>query len=308
MEIKVLGTGCANCKTTMKLIEDVAAEKGATVQLEKIEDELKGLLARQQAVITETERLEAERLAQGSLSRGQLKTLRDLAETERALQTEAERMEKSLTVAEVFSLVLRRTSRSLKLAADRLGEKQTDASTLTLERDAAKKIESLLAVLKQDDKPDGAKAEQPPMPPKQPPDDEQPKAEQAGPPGDSLPQIAQLKMLKLLQEEYLERTQLLHGLRDKEGNLSPAAATELEQLAVEQDELAELTRNMVAKILQSRPDKEDDPKPEADGEKSEGKPADKKSGDSPNKALDLDKPLDLDKLLDDDKPRQGKSE
>jgi small redox-active disulfide protein 2 len=38
MEIKVLGTGCANCKTTLKLIEDIAAEKGASVQLEKVED------------------------------------------------------------------------------------------------------------------------------------------------------------------------------------------------------------------------------------------------------------------------------
>jgi small redox-active disulfide protein 2 len=37
-QIKVLGTGCANCKTTLKLIEDVAAEKGAKVELEKIED------------------------------------------------------------------------------------------------------------------------------------------------------------------------------------------------------------------------------------------------------------------------------
>ncbi|MBU4498866.1 MAG: thioredoxin family protein [Thiobacillus sp.] len=36
--IKVLGTGCANCKTTLKLIEDVAAEKGVSVQLEKVED------------------------------------------------------------------------------------------------------------------------------------------------------------------------------------------------------------------------------------------------------------------------------
>ena len=36
--IKVLGTGCANCKTTMKLIEDSAKEKGVTVELEKIED------------------------------------------------------------------------------------------------------------------------------------------------------------------------------------------------------------------------------------------------------------------------------
>lgn len=38
MEIKVLGTGCANCKTTFKLIEEVAAEKGIAVELEKVED------------------------------------------------------------------------------------------------------------------------------------------------------------------------------------------------------------------------------------------------------------------------------
>ena len=36
--IKVLGTGCANCKTTLKLIEEIAAEKGADIQLEKVED------------------------------------------------------------------------------------------------------------------------------------------------------------------------------------------------------------------------------------------------------------------------------
>ena len=36
--IKVLGTGCANCKTTAKLIEDIAAEKGVPVQVEKVED------------------------------------------------------------------------------------------------------------------------------------------------------------------------------------------------------------------------------------------------------------------------------
>jgi len=36
--IKVLGTGCANCKTTLKLIEAAAAARGVTVQLEKVED------------------------------------------------------------------------------------------------------------------------------------------------------------------------------------------------------------------------------------------------------------------------------
>ncbi len=36
--IKVLGTGCANCKTTLKLIEEAAAAKGVPVQLEKVEE------------------------------------------------------------------------------------------------------------------------------------------------------------------------------------------------------------------------------------------------------------------------------
>lgn len=36
--IKVLGTGCANCKTTLKLIEEAAAAKGIAVQLEKVEE------------------------------------------------------------------------------------------------------------------------------------------------------------------------------------------------------------------------------------------------------------------------------
>jgi len=38
MEIKVLGTGCANCRPPLKLIEDVAAEQGVAVQLDKVED------------------------------------------------------------------------------------------------------------------------------------------------------------------------------------------------------------------------------------------------------------------------------
>ncbi len=36
--IKVLGTGCANCQNTLKLIEAVAKAKGVEVALEKIED------------------------------------------------------------------------------------------------------------------------------------------------------------------------------------------------------------------------------------------------------------------------------
>jgi small redox-active disulfide protein 2 len=36
--IKVLGGGCANCKRTLALIEEVAKAKGIEVELEKVED------------------------------------------------------------------------------------------------------------------------------------------------------------------------------------------------------------------------------------------------------------------------------
>ncbi|MDD2834452.1 MAG: thioredoxin family protein [Methylotenera sp.] len=37
-EIKVLGTGCANCKATVKLVEEIAKAKGVEITLEKVED------------------------------------------------------------------------------------------------------------------------------------------------------------------------------------------------------------------------------------------------------------------------------
>ena len=36
--IKVLGTGCTNCKNTMKLIGDMAKAQGVEVELEKVEE------------------------------------------------------------------------------------------------------------------------------------------------------------------------------------------------------------------------------------------------------------------------------
>ena len=38
LNIKVLGTGCANCKTTLRLIEEAARARGVAVQLDKVEE------------------------------------------------------------------------------------------------------------------------------------------------------------------------------------------------------------------------------------------------------------------------------
>ena len=36
--VKVLGTGCSNCRNTITLVETVARERGVEIQLEKVED------------------------------------------------------------------------------------------------------------------------------------------------------------------------------------------------------------------------------------------------------------------------------
>ena len=38
MDIKVLGTGCANCKRTVEMIQQAAQAKGIAVNIEKVED------------------------------------------------------------------------------------------------------------------------------------------------------------------------------------------------------------------------------------------------------------------------------
>ena len=37
-DVKILGTGCANCKNTLALVEAVARERNVQIALEKVED------------------------------------------------------------------------------------------------------------------------------------------------------------------------------------------------------------------------------------------------------------------------------
>lgn len=252
----------------LALEKRVAKERLAFEQLEKIEDQLKSLRVRQEGVIAETVRLEEAKNSEGRMTRGQVKTLLELAETERSLQQSAEEIAQNMASAEVFSLVLKRLGRSLKLAAESLSERQTDEKTQSLERDAIRKIDSLLNVLKQEQK-----KRDPAEPPAEKPEqlaqerqEEEEKPEQAQPPGDMLPELAQLKLLKSLQEEYLERTELLNKFRDEHGALPASMEEEKNELAREQAELADYARNLIAKFLQQKPDPADGATPEQEAE------------------------------------------
>ena len=238
----------------------VAQDRLAFEQLEKIEDQLQSLRARQEPVIAETIRLEDAKKDEGRITRGQIKTLLELAETERLLQHTAEQMGQQMASAEVFSLVLKRLARSMKHAADALGERETSEKTQAFDRDALRKIDNLLAVLKQEQKKQqpAEKPEEKPEELSQEPQEQEEKPEEAQPPGDMLPQLAQLKLLKTLQEEYLERTEMLEKFRDKDGKLPEAMQEEKDDLAREQAELADFARNLITKFLQQQADRKDD--------------------------------------------------
>ncbi len=38
IDVKILGTGCANCKATQRLVEQVLAARGVAARIEKVED------------------------------------------------------------------------------------------------------------------------------------------------------------------------------------------------------------------------------------------------------------------------------
>ncbi|WP_417385475.1 hypothetical protein [Gimesia sp.] len=216
-------------------------ESLAFEELVKLEGELKGLIERQQAVIEETTRLEQERLSRGRWSRGQLKSLKLLQQTELDLQLQAAKVAEKLAAAPVFKLAMEKAIEQLKTAVDRLDQKLTDQQTLTAEQNAESRFKSLLVALT--DKRDSKQG------------DEQPgDSEQQLMPSDQIPLIAQLRLLKLLQQDLLDRTTAFNESLTPQKKLTAQQLESRKQLAIEQADLAELSQEILERFNQLLPD------------------------------------------------------
>lgn len=220
-----------------------AEEQLAQEQLEKIADELKDMIGREQAVIDETRRLDGLHSEAGKWSRAQILSLRDLGTVQHTLKDETDRLVEKLTAAEVFALALKGASRNMQRAADLLGEKNAGIETQQAEEAARQRFVDLIEALKQDQDEMSQRNQQ-----EQEGGGEQGDQEQ-GPPTDGIPTLAQIKMLITLQRELMQRTKDLSEIREKTGRLTPAQQQELETLAREQEELADLTTNLSQKAL-----------------------------------------------------------
>lgn len=213
-------------------------------KLGKIADDLKGMIAREQSVIDETIRLEGIHAAKGNWSRAQLRSLNELAGVQRALKTETDHLVETLSVAEAFALALKGAARQMDAAAGLLGDRQTGEETQRLERAAQRRFVDLMAALKED----------PASPQKNGSEPQGGDGQRQGnpPPGEAIPAVAQLKLLRALQLELNERTFELARRREG-GRMTPVDKREQEALHIEQGELADLARNLSPNLAQPAP-------------------------------------------------------
>ncbi len=227
-------------------------ERLARELLERIADQLKDMIALEQNVIDETRRLEVERQKQGNWSRGQLQSLLRLAETQRNLKRDTDHLVETLKAAEIFALALRGASRQMQRAAERLAENKTDAATISAEVAAKQRFLELILALKPES---GSNAQ---------PDSVGAGTDLGGPPVDGIPQLAQLKMLKTIQENLLKQTTQLDERKQKNDRLTDEEQRALQRLADEQGELADLARNLTRALTKAIEGDRDDGRPQED--------------------------------------------
>ena len=206
----------------------------ATEQLAKLEDGLTSLRDRQQGVVEETVRLEEAHASAGQFTRGQAVSARNLARQQQTLQDETRGLAEKLADVEVFHMVLGDAAAQMALAAGRLQRRDTGELTQAAETRAIRRIDQLLEALKPDFE-DG------------PSEDGSGSGGQGGAGGqatDAVRTLAELKMVKLLQEDLNEQTRGLDAARTEGADLTAEQETEYAKLSQLQGRLAEMIMNL----------------------------------------------------------------
>lgn len=214
------------------------AEQLAREQLEKLADQLESLLARQQATIGETQRLQLEFEAAGKWSRARLKSLRNLTETQQNLLDETSNAAQNVDSVEIVALSLRGAVRYMQRAIEYLDERNTTTETVAVQQLVVRRFEQLLKALADDDSKNGAE--------EQPPGENEENEQQSGPEGDIVTLIAQLKVIRSLQLDLAERFRDVKGRAGEDSELSDDDQAELRSISEEQELIADLVREMTS--------------------------------------------------------------
>ncbi len=232
--VKELDRANAALKQSLRQASQKLAQQG----LVRVADQLEGLAARQKAALDETKRLDTERTQAGRLTRGQLRSLQTVAGTQHQLHDETARLAEGLPNAEVYVWALHATAARMQEAAERLGNQLTDAKTLLLENEAWNRLRDVVQTLKTDLAQEDPSANE---------EKEQSAVNAAANGSEEIPVIAQLKLLKTIEQDLLRRTTEFDRQRQEKTDASTKGASDLDRLAAEQAELATLIRKMVSR-------------------------------------------------------------
>lgn len=220
-----------------------AEEQLAQEQLAKVADSIKNIHQRQIAIKDEVKRLDDLKTKEGKLSRGQIQSVLGLSRAEKGLADESDALKERLSEAKVFSLVIEEAIEFMRAGADKLGTREVGKMTQRDIDRAQSRFAQLLDSLAQD--------------PQQPGGDKNEGGQQGGQgggqgggDGDGIPSIAQIKLLKLLQQEILTDTKELAQAKNDAG-WNDAQKQEFEKLSKKQGKLADLVHDFM------KPEKEE---------------------------------------------------
>lgn len=227
-------------KEALQDLEQAERELGAMEQQARVDDALRELQAageqasalaeRQEALREETQRLEAIRVEQGKFSRSQLRTLQQTREGEEALAKEIETLAGRVKDRPVLELGTTLALDAARAAAAGLSERTTGEATQGRQREVTEQLRLLAASL--------APADDMPQESEDPSQQKEPMPQGGKPSSGSTAAVAELRMLKAMQEHLLDRTTKLLGSRSTP--LTEADESELKELAARQQTLARL--------------------------------------------------------------------
>jgi hypothetical protein len=251
-----------NARRELEQARQDVEEELARERLAKVADQIRHLRDRQQTQATESARIQRELLQKGDWTRGLLGgTLSDLARAQKVLAEDTSNLaEEKLKDARVFARLLHRAADAMQQAEERIQKRQKEsferwdrgmpldvaaenAADLDIQKaqgEALRRLDQLLEALK----PEKNVAFRPAQ--RQEGDGPMPPAGSSRPPADGIPPLAQLKLLRALQEEVNQRTADFARKHPDLSRLSPQEKSELQTIRRDQAEIGELLDELTA--------------------------------------------------------------
>jgi DNA repair exonuclease SbcCD ATPase subunit len=222
-----------------------AEEELGREQIARVAEAIQRLRERQQGHVDESKRIQDGVLERKGWNRGMKASMLRLGDNQKDLGKEtADLAKKDLSAAPIFARMLERSARAMKDAGERLEEIGRHSPDLQALPDAEAARFQELALRRLNQVLDALKESQ---------ENPQPLSNGGGGGGggedgggmgpqgdDSLPPLAQLKLLKTMQKEVNERTAAFKKKHPNLANLNAKEKTELQDIRREQKEVADL--------------------------------------------------------------------